>query len=305
MPSLPDVDKDSRDADEDVAHVDGAPAPAVEKEDPTGATRAERAAAEGAAAAPTAVSVRDVRHTYGRGAEAVTALGPVTLEIPAGEFLVLVGPSGCGKSTLLRLIAGFERASQGKVTVNGEIPEPGRQAGIVFQQPRLFPWRTVGDNIAQALKYAGVPRAERAGRIAELLERVGLADTADRRTWQISGGQQQRVAIARALAGGKRLLLLDEPFAALDALTRERLQEDLRTVSAKTGTTSVFVTHSVDEAVFLGTRTVVLSARPGTVALDIPIGLPRTGVAPDDLRGLPEYAALRAEIGTAVRNAAR
>ncbi|MBH0245945.1 MULTISPECIES: ABC transporter ATP-binding protein [Streptomyces] len=252
------------------------------------------------------VSVREVEHTYGgRGAESVTALGPVSLEIPAGEFLVLVGPSGCGKSTLLRLIAGFERASSGEVEVFGERPEPGNQAGIVFQQPRLFPWRTVGDNIGLALKYAGVDRAERAERTAELLERVGLADTAGRRIWQISGGQQQRVAIARALAGGKRLLLLDEPFAALDALTRERLQEDLRRVSAETGTTSVFVTHSVDEAVFLGTRTVVLSARPGRVALDIPIGLPRTGTGPDELRGLPEYAALRAEIGTAVRDAAR
>ncbi|MET9924183.1 MULTISPECIES: ABC transporter ATP-binding protein [unclassified Streptomyces] len=252
------------------------------------------------------VSVRDVEHSYGgRGAESLTALGPVSLEIPAGEFLVLVGPSGCGKSTLLRLVAGFERASSGEVEVFGERPEPGDQAGIVFQQPRLFPWRTVGDNIGLALRYAGVPRAERAERTDELLERVGLADTAGRRIWQISGGQQQRVAIARALAGGKRLLLLDEPFAALDALTRERLQEDLRTVSAETGTTSVFVTHSVDEAVFLGTRTVVLSARPGRIALDIPIGLPRTGTGPDELRGLPEYAALRAEIGTAVRDAAR
>ncbi|MEW2070286.1 ABC transporter ATP-binding protein [Streptomyces sp. NPDC007346] len=252
------------------------------------------------------VSVREVEHAYGgRGAESVTALGPISLEIPAGEFLVLVGPSGCGKSTLLRLVAGFERASSGEVEVFGERPEPGDQAGIVFQQPRLFPWRTVGDNVGLALRYAGVPRAERAGRTVELLERVGLADTAGRRVWQISGGQQQRVAIARALAGGKRLLLLDEPFAALDALTRERLQEDLRTVSAETGTTSVFVTHSVDEAVFLGTRTVVLSARPGQIALDIPIGLPHTGTGPDELRGLPEYAALRAEIGTAVRDAAR
>ncbi|MET9534391.1 ABC transporter ATP-binding protein [Streptomyces sp. NPDC006649] len=259
-----------------------------------------------AAAVPAAVAVREVRHRYGRGADAVTALGPLTLDIPAGEFLVLVGPSGCGKSTLLRLIAGFERASSGTVAVHGGTPEPGRHAGVVFQQPRLFPWRTVGDNIALALRFAGVPRPERPLRVEELLERVGLAGTAGRRTWQISGGQQQRVAIARALAGGKDLLLLDEPFAALDALTRERLQEDLRTVSAQTGITSVFVTHSVDEAVFLGTRAVVLSAGPGTVALDIPIALPRTGSEdPDGLRGLPEYAGLRAEIGAAVRDAAR
>ncbi|MFI1222978.1 MULTISPECIES: ABC transporter ATP-binding protein [unclassified Streptomyces] len=265
-------------------------------------TREETVTDPGAASV---VSVREVRHSYGRGADAVTALGPLDLEIPAGEFLVLVGPSGCGKSTLLRLIAGFEHATEGTVEVFGERPDPGSQAGIVFQQPRLFPWRTVGDNIGLALKYAGVSRDERRERTAELLERVGLADTAGRRIWQISGGQQQRVAIARALAGGKRLLLLDEPFAALDALTRERLQEDLRTVSAETGTTSVFVTHSVDEAVFLGTRAIVLTDRPGSIALDIPIDLPRTGADPDELRGLPEYAALRAEIGTAVRNAAR
>ncbi|MFE6980076.1 ABC transporter ATP-binding protein [Streptomyces griseus] len=268
-------------------------------------SKAPEAAAGPQESAAPVVSVTDVRHSYGRGADAVTALGPLSLEIPAGEFLVLVGPSGCGKSTLLRLIAGFEHATEGTVEVFGERPDPGSQAGIVFQQPRLFPWRTVGDNIGLALKYAGVPRAERPERTAELLERVGLADTAGRRIWQISGGQQQRVAIARALAGGKRLLLLDEPFAALDALTRERLQEDLRTVSAETGTTSVFVTHSVDEAVFLGTRAIVLTNRPGTVALDIPIDLPRTGADPDELRGLPAYAALRAEIGTAVRNAAR
>ncbi|MEU0136292.1 ABC transporter ATP-binding protein [Streptomyces sp. NPDC006296] len=264
------------------------------------------ARATGTAAEAPAVSVREVTHRYGRGADAVTALGPLSLDVPAGAFLVLVGPSGSGKSTLLRLIAGFERPSSGEVAVHGGTPEPGRQAGVVFQQPRLFPWRTVGENISLALRYAGVPRAERPERVEELLERVGLAGTARRRTWQISGGQQQRVAIARALAGGKDLLLLNEPFAALDALTRERLQEDLRTVSSRTGITSVFVTHSVDEAVFLSTRAVVLSFGPGTVALDVAIDLPRTGDEdPDGLRGLPGYAALRAEIGAAVRDAAR
>ncbi|GAB2618103.1 ABC transporter ATP-binding protein [Streptomyces capparidis] len=254
--------------------------------------------------APDAVRVRGVTHAYGRGKAAVTALGPLSLDVPAGEFLVLVGPSGCGKSTLLRLIAGFERATSGEVLVHGEAPRPGRDAGVVFQQPRLLPWRTVGGNVSLALRYAGVPRAERAARTAALLERVGLGDTADRRTWEISGGQQQRVAIARALAGDRGLLLLDEPFAALDALTRERLQEDLRRMSSGTGSTSVFVTHSVDEAVFLGTRVVVLTRRPGTVALDIAVDLPRTGTPPDELRGLPRYAALRAEIAAAVREAA-
>ncbi|MEU4564723.1 ABC transporter ATP-binding protein [Actinoplanes sp. NPDC023936] len=245
-----------------------------------------------------AIVLEQVEHAYGD----VTAVGPVDLTVPRGEFLVLVGASGCGKSTLLRLIAGFEQPTHGTVRTSGAPPVPGKGAGLVFQQPRLFPWKTVGGNVELALRYAGA--AGRKERVAELLAGVGLHDVADRRTWQISGGQQQRVAIARALAVENPLLLLDEPFAALDALTRERLQEDLRRVSADTGRTCVFVTHSVDEAIFLGSRVVVLTARPGRVALDLPIDLPRAGVTADELRGLPEYAALRSEIGHAVRAAA-
>jgi taurine transport system ATP-binding protein len=251
-----------------------------------------------------AVRVRDVEHVYRTTAGTVTALGPISLAVPAGSFLVLVGASGCGKTTLLRLIAGFEQPTSGTVHAGGARPAPGKGAGVVFQQPRLLPWLNVGGNVALALRYSGVPRAERAARVLELLARVGLHDVAHRRVWQLSGGQQQRVAIARALAVPNPLLLLDEPFAALDALTRERLQEDLRRVSAETGRTSVFVTHSVDEAVFLGSRVIVLTQRPGRIALDQPVDLPRTGVAPDDLRSLPQYAALRATIGHAVRSAA-
>ncbi|QUD81612.1 ABC transporter ATP-binding protein [Gordonia polyisoprenivorans] len=251
-----------------------------------------------------AITLSKVVQTYGSKADRVTAVGPVDLRVDPGEFLVLVGASGCGKSTLLRLIAGFETPTSGRVTVARESPTPGVGAGVVFQQPRLFPWRTVGGNVDLALRYAGVPKAQRRTRRDELLRRVGLGDTADRRIWEISGGQQQRVAIARALAGESSLLLLDEPFAALDALTRETLQEDLRAVSADLGRTNVFVTHSADEAAFLGSRIVVLTARPGRVALDITSPIPRLGVSPEEIRDSPEYTVLRAQVAAAVKEAA-
>ncbi|WP_181796186.1 ABC transporter ATP-binding protein [Streptomyces sp. WELS2] len=251
-----------------------------------------------------AVRLDQVVHRYGRGGETFTAVGPVDLTVPAGEFLVLVGASGCGKSTLLRLVAGFERPTHGSVHVHGAEPRPGVTAGVVFQTPRLFPWRTVRGNIDLALRYAGVERARRPGRRRELLDRVGLSGVEGRRVWEISGGQQQRVAIARALAAENPLLLLDEPFAALDALTRERLQEDVRQVTARTGRTTVFVTHSADEAVFLGSRIIVLTRSPGTVALDLPIPLARDGVDAEDLRNSAEFAELRARVSHAVKTAA-
>lgn len=257
-----------------------------------------------------AIRIEGVTHRYGP----THVLGPIDLAVEPSSFLVLVGASGCGKSTLLRLIAGFESPTGGTLLVSDTPPVPGHSAGVVFQQPRLFPWRTVGGNVELALTYAGVPRDQRRRRRDELLHRVGLQGLADRRTWELSGGQQQRVAIARALASegasehtpegtGASLLLLDEPFAALDALTRERLQEDVRAVSAESGRTTVFVTHSADEAVFLGSRIVVLTARPGRVALDITADLPRTGDS-DELRRSPEYLRLRHEVSSAIKSAA-
>jgi taurine transport system ATP-binding protein len=250
-----------------------------------------------------AVGIDHVEHRYGP----TPVLGPIDLAVAPGSFLVLVGASGCGKSTLLRLIAGFEAPTSGHVQVSGVPPVPGKTAGVVFQQPRLFPWRSVGGNVELALKYAGVSRDERQSRRDQLLHRVGLEGLAHRRIWEISGGQQQRVAIARALASeatGNSLLLLDEPFAALDALTRERLQEDVRAVSAESGRTTVFVTHSADEAVFLGSRIVVLTARPGRVALDLTVDLPRTDADSDELRRSGEYQRLRREISRAIKTAA-
>ncbi len=247
-----------------------------------------------------AIDVDDVSHRYGRRAE-VLALGPISLRVDQGEFVAVVGASGCGKSTLLRLIAGFETPTQGSVLVDGAAPAAGR-CGVVFQQPRLLPWRTAGGNIDLALDYGQVSRERRPERRAALLARVGLEGLEKRRTWELSGGQQQRLALARALAVPRDVLLFDEPFAALDALTRESLQEDLRALGS--GTTSIFVTHSVDEAVFLASRVVVLTARPGRIALDQQVRIPREGLEPEAIRLLPEFAEHRAEIGRVVRQVA-
>lgn len=248
------------------------------------------------------VDLSGVAVRYGSARQPVTALEGVDLRITAGEFVVLVGPSGCGKTSLLRVVAGFERPSSGTALVRGAAPRPGGGAGVVFQQPRLFPWRTVGGNIGFALARQGVPRAARGGRIAELLERVGLPGTAGRRTWELSGGQQQRVALARALAAEPELLLMDEPFAALDALTRERLQEEVRTLAGRLGTTVLFVTHSAEEAVLLGSRVLVMAAGPGRVVAELPVGLdrdPDTDVSA--LRASAEFARLRGRLAEAVR----
>lgn len=250
-----------------------------------------------------AVWISGLEHRYGDTA----ILGPIDLSVDPGTFLVLVGASGCGKSTLLRLIAGFESPTQGTLLVSGDKPVPGHSAGVVFQQPRLFPWRSVGGNVDLALKYAGIPKSQRVEHREAVLHRVGLDGISHRRIWEISGGQQQRVAIARALASQRdqtSLLLLDEPFAALDALTRERLQEDIHGVTAQSGQTTVFVTHSADEAVFLGSRVVVLTRRPGRVALDLTVDLPREHLDPDDLRRSKDYLQLRQEISHAIKTAA-
>jgi len=222
----------------------------------------------------------------------VVALTEVELEVRAGEFVSLIGPSGCGKSTLLRLIADLDQASSGDLRIFGK---PARQArvdqdyGIAFQQAGLLPWRTVAANIALPLELQGAARAARTARVAELAELVGLSDFMDRYPDQLSGGMQQRVAIARALATQPRLLLMDEPFGALDEMTRERLQLELARIALETEAAVVFVTHSIPEAVFLSDRVVVMSPRPGRITdvITTALGAERG----EALRESPEYFA--------------
>jgi NitT/TauT family transport system ATP-binding protein len=213
------------------------------------------------------------------GKRSVKALGSVSFDIPVGTFVSLIGPSGCGKSTLLRLVAGLSSVSGGRIVVNGMSPAEARkrrQFGIVFQSPVLFDWRTVADNIALPLQITGRPRTEIGRRVAELADLVGLADFTGHRPYELSGGMQQRVAIARALSFGPPFLLMDEPFGALDMITRDRMASELlRIWSSTPGTTVMFITHSIPEAILLSDRVVVMSARPGRVQRIVDIELPR------------------------------
>ncbi|WP_350348617.1 ABC transporter ATP-binding protein [Agromyces sp. G08B096] len=216
----------------------------------------------------TAVEVRGVDKVFDTRSGQVQALDAIDLTVAAGEFVSLIGPSGCGKSTLMRLIADLDDPTGGTVSVFGKTARQARldqEYGIAFQSAGLLPWRTVAANVALPLELHGVGSAARAARVAELLDLVGLAEFADRYPDQLSGGMQQRVAIARSLAEQPRLLLMDEPFGALDEMTREKMQTELVRISAETGAAVVFVTHSIPEAVFLSDRVVVMSPRPGRI----------------------------------------
>ncbi|ODT43060.1 MAG: sulfate ABC transporter ATP-binding protein [Microbacterium sp. SCN 70-200] len=209
------------------------------------------------APAPPAVRVDHVSQRYGNGP---LVLDDISLDIAPGEFVCVLGASGCGKSTLLNLIAGLDRPIAGSITT------PRQGAAVMFQESALLPWLTARRNVELALRLRGVPRREREARARELLDLVGLADAADKRPHELSGGMRQRVALARALAQERPVLLMDEPFAALDAITRDLLHEELERVWRATGCTVVFVTHNVREAARLGQRVVMLSSRPGRVA---------------------------------------
>ncbi|EDX87264.1 ABC transporter, ATP-binding protein, putative [Synechococcus sp. PCC 7335] len=237
---------------------------------------------------------------FGEGKHSFLAIDQFSLDVPAGEFVCLIGPSGCGKSTVLNTIAGFITPSQGTVAVDGYvIEEPGGDRGMVFQQPSLFPWKTVLGNVAHGPRMAGKPKVNAHKIAQDLLQMVGLAKFAKRYPMMLSGGMQQRVAIARALANSPRVLLMDEPFGALDAQTRFMMQENLLTLWSELKTTVVFVTHDIDEAIFLGDRVVVMSANPGQILKNIKISLPRPRTS--DLLVDPTFSALKKDCFDLIR----
>jgi ABC-type taurine transport system ATPase subunit len=224
---------------------------------------------------PDFVSFAGVSVRYGEGPAAVHALEGANLAFPEGSFICIVGPSGCGKTTLMQTLAGFLPPTAGTVSLDGRtVDGPGPERGVVFQQPALFPWMSVAANAG----FGPRMRHDRGGaeRVEKWLRTVGLWEFRDRYPYELSGGMQQRLAIARALCNEPKVLLMDEPFGALDALTRERMQEELHAVWRRTGMTVVFITHSVEEAVYLGTEVVVMSPRPGRIVERIPVPFART-----------------------------
>jgi NitT/TauT family transport system ATP-binding protein len=220
------------------------------------------------AVGPTAIEVEGLHKVYGPRGNHVLALRDVTMSVAKGEFVCLVGASGCGKSTLLNILAGLDRAQAGSMEILGRV-------SLLFQDAALFPWLTARENVDLAMRLAGVPSGERRSRADELLSTVQLDGFGDRRPHELSGGMRQRVALARALAQGADILLMDEPFGALDAMTRDILHDELEHIWEDSGLTGVFVTHDVREAVRLGDRVVVLTSRPGTVAEAFEVRLPR------------------------------
>jgi NitT/TauT family transport system ATP-binding protein/sulfonate transport system ATP-binding protein len=244
------------------------------------------------AAQPDILTIRGVTKRFAVGDGDVEALAPVDLTIHQGEFVCMIGASGCGKSTLLRIIAGFEEPTTGDVSIDGKaITGPGSDRGMVFQDYALFPWMTVRENISFGPRQRQLPREEIERTTDEFIRMVGLERFADRYPNQLSGGMKQRVAIARVLANNANILLMDEPFGALDALTREQLQHELLQIWARTGVTTIFVTHSVEEAVLLADRVLVMSAGPGRIDSDFRIDLAR----PREVSS-PEFNALRRDV---------
>ncbi len=224
------------------------------------------------------LSIQGIQKIYGNHGQSVHALSDITFDVNPGEIVMLVGPSGCGKSTLLNIVAGLEKADSGTITVDGNpIEGPGPDRAVVFQDGALFPWLTVRKNVEFGLKQLGIPEKERSVRANEFLENVGLANFQDRNIHELSGGMRQRVAIARALVTNPKVVLMDEPFSALDALTRQDLYDQMQELWRRYTTTVIFVTHNVREAVILGNRVVLMTPRPGRIqsVFDVRILPPR------------------------------
>lgn len=249
------------------------------------------------------VSIQNVNKIFGEGtANQVHALKDINLVIQPNEFISLIGPSGCGKSTLLRLIGNLTSTSSGQMTINNKSAHQARldrDYGMVFQAATLYDWRTVAKNVQLPLELMKYPKEKREARTRDMLALVELSDFAKHFPWQLSGGMQQRVAIARALAFEPSILLMDEPFGALDEMTRERLNLELLAIWEKTQTTVIFVTHSITEAVFLSTRVLVMSARPGRITHDIKIDLPQP--RNNDTRESVRFFQLETEVREALR----
>jgi NitT/TauT family transport system ATP-binding protein len=244
----------------------------------------------------THIDVKGVNKVFKTDSREVIALKDINLQIPQGQFVCLLGPSGCGKSTLLNAIAGFSLPSSGEITADGQlITGPGPERGMVFQEYALFPWMTVEKNIAFGLEIKGMAKAEIDARVSQLLQMLSLSDFRNRFPKDLSGGMRQRVAIARVLALDSPIMLMDEPFGALDALTRRNLQDELLRIWAELKKTIIFVTHSIEEAIYLADRIVVMTYRPGTVKRDMMVDLPRLRDPSSS-----EFNALKRELGMMV-----
>jgi NitT/TauT family transport system ATP-binding protein len=254
------------------------------------------------AAGPVVIDARNLSLTYGGADSPVVALSDINLQIGAGEFVSLIGPSGCGKTTLMRVVADLVQPTGGVITVNGMSPAEARRArayGYVFQAPALYPWRTVRRNLTLPLEIMGIAKGERAERAKRYLAMVGLDGFEGKFPWQLSGGMQQRVSIARALCFDPQLLLMDEPFGALDEITRDHLNEQLLRLWERAKKTVIFVTHSIPEAVFLSSRIVVMSPRPGRILEVIPSNLPADRTL--DVRETPAFLEIAHRVRVALR----
>jgi NitT/TauT family transport system ATP-binding protein len=247
------------------------------------------------------ISVRNLSKKFSRAGQEVEALRGLDLEVEEGQFVAIVGPSGCGKSTFLHMLGGFESITDGEIKVDGALvtaPSPDR--GMIFQEFALYPWRTVADNVTWSLEIQGKSKAERRAVADRLLAKVGLLHFRNHFPAELSGGMKQRVAIARTLALNPRILLMDEPFGALDAQNRELMQEELQVILSDSRRTAIFITHDIDEAVYLADRVIAFTARPGRVKADICVDLPRPRAV--EIKKTPEYLEYRNRIWDLLRD---